>query len=290
MSEYAARLPVSNAGPATTRGLVAAIVLLLLAQVFALLVRAWLQLQLEDTGLGAWPARNLSYPVVPLLLAPLLLPLWRRYGRDVAEVLRPSGLSVRLVLAGVAFGIALRLAWWGLLLARVAFGELNADAPVTGPRLSFGCPPVVTMLLHVIVMAALVPIVEEIVNRAWLARWLLRFGTAPAAAGSAALFALLHTPQGLLTAFGFGLIAALLFFRSGTLWAVLIGHATFNALIVIDWHCLNTVWNPQERTGGVVAVGILGLALAAAALLATWRLLPARAAGPQPGGRLRPGS
>jgi len=62
------------------------------------------------------------------------------------------------------------------------------------------------------------------------------------------------------------------YWKSGSLWPSLISHATVNALIQLDWRCLNGQWNPPAGAlplwqVGVPAALVLLVASASAILL-----------------------
>jgi len=74
---------------------------------------------------------------------------------------------------------------------------------------------------------------------------------------SAVIFAIFHPPATIPLAFVFGIVLGVQFLNTKTLWAVIITHATYDLLIVLDWRCLHTVWNPP-----VTALPMVGLAVA----------------------------
>lgn len=103
------------------------------------------------------------------------------------------------------------------------------------PALTFERPSPLTLLLSFLVVCAIVPLFEELLFRGLLFGWLrLRLGTYFAAGVSALAFAAVH---GMLFAipgiFALGMILALLYERSGSLWPAILCHGTYNALMLI---------------------------------------------------------
>lgn len=100
--------------------------------------------------------------------------------------------------------------------------------------LTFDQPSLLTLLLSFLVVSAIVPLFEELLFRGLLFGWLrLHLGTYMAAAISALAFAAAH---GMLFAipavFVLGVILALLYERSGSLWPAIICHGGYNALML----------------------------------------------------------
>ena len=101
--------------------------------------------------------------------------------------------------------------------------------------LTFERPSLFTLLLSFIVVCAIVPLFEELLFRGLLFGWLrLHLGSYFAAAISALAFAAVH---GMLFAipgiFALGMILALLYERSRSLWPAILCHGTYNALMLV---------------------------------------------------------
>lgn len=112
-------------------------------------------------------------------------------------------------------------------------GEIPDNPQVSA--LTFERPSPLTLLLSFIVVCAIVPLFEELLFRGLLFGWLrLYLGTAFAAGVSALAFAAVH---GMLHAipgiFALGVILALLYERSGSLWPAVICHGAYNALMLV---------------------------------------------------------
>jgi CAAX prenyl protease-like protein len=256
-------------------------------QALALIVRAIVQTRLEDHGMSPRLAADLSFLLVPLVLLPYLLPGLRDNARFLQSQFPLRQLSVRLALTGVAVGILLRIAWWAqvLLLAVVrAGGEGPGSSGVD--ILDFACPVWTTLAAYLVAMALLAPLIEEIVHRGYVLEHLLGRGPSRAATRrkaiviSSILFALFHPPGGMWMAFVAGLLFAVLARTSGSLWAPVMAHATYNALIALDWLCLRISWTPRRGSGDTIAIAVLAGLCAAMALLASLRLI--RSAAPDP--------
>jgi hypothetical protein len=47
-----------------------------------------------------------------------------------------------------------------------------------------------------------------------------------------------------------------------TLWAPILTHATYNALTILDWDCLQGKWNPIEATPAMIGTGLVAVTAA----------------------------
>ena len=238
------------------------LIAVLVALAAALVARAVLQLELREVGLQRQFAADLSYLVVPPLLAVLLFPVLKASRGRLRERFNTAHLDARLVINALALGALLRLAWWCHLIAGVSLGIYQNDVPdlVSGPVIVFRCPPAYLLATSVLVMSILVPLVEEIIHRGFVQSYLRPHGPALAIAGSAALFMIYH-PLG---TWGFVFIAGLLlgaqYWMTRSLWPSLITHSTINTLIIFDWRCLQGQWNPPPADlprASVAAVAII---------------------------------
>jgi membrane protease YdiL (CAAX protease family) len=128
-------------------------------------------------------------------------------------------------------------------------------------------------------MVCLTPIIEEAINRGLLLYSLLNNGRLFAIILSSVLFAIMHSPGSIATAFVGGLFFAAFALNRGTLWAPLMAHATYNGLIIVDWMCLNGTWNPQSTTPSLTAVGIVALSVTALSLYWCSRLVRGKCVG-----------
>ena len=247
-------------------------VAIVLALVFALVARAWLGRVLLAYGYENPGARYLAYLVVPPILLFVLAPLLVRHGTFLRGLFSPHRLTLRLILAAVALGIATRAVWWSQLVARVALGATaNGDPGVAaGPVFSWNCPPIPSLALGLFVMAMLVPLVEETLHRGFLLSALAPRGTLSAVLVSAAIFALFHPPSSYGFVFLMGLVLGIQFRVTGSLWPPMITHATYNGLIQFDWRCLQGRWNPPTDSLPLLqpAAGALLAGVAACLLVA----------------------
>ena len=69
------------------------------------------------------------------------------------------------------------------------------------------------------------------------------------------------------------------FWLTGTLWASVITHASYNGLTLLDWRCLHGQWNPTPESLPQFVPGMLSLAALAVALLLIVALLRWQRAG-----------
>jgi membrane protease YdiL (CAAX protease family) len=216
----------------------------LVYQVLALFVRAYLQLDLQQQGLDADFAQDLSYLVVPPILALLMLPIIRANMDLLRDVLDPGRVDLRLVLTAIGIAVLARLVWWLQLFARVLLG-ISRDSGLEdsiGPVFSFACPPTQAMLVALLVFGCLIPIVEELINRGLIQSWLMPRGKWFAIVASAMLFAIFHAPASIPPAFIAGIVFGIQYARTRSLWAPIITHASYDLLIILDWRCLNGIW------------------------------------------------
>lgn len=237
-------------------------------QIAALFARAYLETRLVENGEPREFAHDLSYLVVPPILIVFMFPVLRQSAPALLNSLCRSDLTLRLILASVLLGFALRTSYWGILLSFVSFGFLQSSDPsVSGnPQIVFGCPTAGVLALSFFVMALLVPVIEEVINRGLILQNLLGRGRLFAVAVSSVLFAVLHDPESMTPAFCVGLFLGIQALNYQTLWAPVITHATYNAVGILDWECITTRWSPADVTSTMIGVGLLATALAAVGL------------------------
>lgn len=91
------------------------------------------------------------------------------------------------------------------------------------------------IVVVVLVIAGLIPVIEELMYRRALYTWLARIRPWVGTIGSTVIFAATHPAQTVALAFIFGLAAAQLYARSRSLWPAIACHALLNASgIAID--------------------------------------------------------
>jgi membrane protease YdiL (CAAX protease family) len=246
----------------------------IVATMAALFARSWLQVKLLRDGLQKDYAADLSHLATFPILLVLMFPIWRLDKAHLVKQFRPSMLSASIILRAVAVGILLRVLWWSMTIAGVSFGIFRNNDPfaIEGPLFSFQCPAAQVALVGFLVMAVLVPIVEEVTHRAYVQSSLRRRGPVVAIAVSATVFAILHPPSNWSFTFVAGVVFGIQYWNSPSLWPSLISHATYNSLIQIDWRCLHGVWNPPISELplwriGIPATGILVFATISIACL-----------------------
>ena len=160
------------------------------------------------------------------------------------------------------------MTYWGGLISFVSFGVLRNSNPdaVIGPAISFGCPDPGVLALSFFVVSFLVPVTEEIVHRGLILQSLMHRGRFFAVVLSSVLFAIMHDPQAIVLSFLVALFLAVQMIKCKTLWASLITHSTYNAVVVLDWECVSTQWNPVVTTPAMIGTGLIATALAAVGL------------------------
>jgi membrane protease YdiL (CAAX protease family) len=235
----------------------------LIALSAALIARALLQLKFREAGFTHAFAADLSYLVVPPILAILLFPVfWRGRDKRLRQLLGARCNGPMLVNA-LIIGVLLRLAWWCHVIAGVALGIYQDDGinQAGGPVFTFQCPPLPILATGVLVMAILVPIVEETIHRGLVQSYLHGFGPVIAIAGSAAVFTAYHPPG----SWGFAALAGVVFgaqyWITRSLWPSIITHATVNGLIQLDWRCLRGQWNPPASELPYASIGVLAASM-----------------------------
>lgn len=259
------------------------LIAVILATTAALMLRAWLQIELVADGFQRSVAADLSYLVVPPALFALLFPIWQQQGVFLARLLRRRLLTLHLLLRAIAIGCLLRLAAWSELIAGVSFGWYrNADPmAIVGPIFDFDCPAPPALILGILVMVIIVPLVEETIHRGLVQSWLSGHGAVVAIGASAVIFMLAHRPSTWAFALIAGIVFGIQYWQSGTLWSSVVTHATINGLILIDWRCLRGQWNPPAGDIPLWTSGIVSLCTLLLALLSTVFLLRERPGAPR---------
>lgn len=230
----------------------------IVATTAALIGRAWLQVELLAGGLPKDYAADLSYLVVPPILLVLLAPVLSKDRSFLVEQFRYPGISLSIVFEAVLIGLLLRIVSWAKLVAGVAFGVYRSDDPlaIEGPRFAFQCASPHVVILGFVVMAVMIPVIEEVTHRAYIQSALHDRGPLIAISVSAIIFAIFHPPANLAFTFFAGVVLGYQYWYSGSLWPSLISHATVNGLIQIDWRCLAVQWNPHATELPILSSGI----------------------------------
>lgn len=228
--------------------------LVLLSTIAALVYRAWLQLELRSRGVDSSVAADASYLIVPLMLALLLIPLWRTDGPFVARQFLPLRAARDCMLMAIGIGLTLRLLWWSQLIAGVSLGIYSSSDVdvVVGPTISFQCSQPEIVMLGVLAIALLAPIVEELVHRVYVISFLRSRGMLVAISLSAVCFMALHKTASWPFALIAGIVFGLLYWWTQSIWPSLVAHAVFNSLTLLDWRCLSVQWNPTADVVPVV--------------------------------------
>jgi membrane protease YdiL (CAAX protease family) len=234
------------------------VVAVIVAITAALIGRSWVQVEMLADGLQKDYAADLSYLVVPPILLILLAPVLYKDKSFLILQLRRKDLSWRIILNAVGVGLLIRILWWGQLVASISFGFYVSDNPfaVEGPLFRFQCASPQVVALGFLVMAAMIPIIEEFAHRAYVQSALHRRGPIIAIFVSALVFAVFHPPTSWVFTFLAGIVFGIQYWNSRSLWPSLISHATVNALIQVDWRCLNGQWNPPPSELPMWQIGI----------------------------------
>lgn len=136
-------------------------------------------------------------------------------------------------------------AWRAVAIALLAFPAVNivswlqmqvTGQPLDNPQMEVLAPKGFSWSSYagmLLVAGVLAPIVEEIAFRGLLYRWLReRLGVGVGMVGSALAFSVLHGIAGLIPAIAvLGLILAWVYERTGSIWAPVIVHGVYNAIV-----------------------------------------------------------
>ncbi len=235
------------------------IVAVFVALATALVARQVFRMQLTKQGLDATFTRDLSYLIVPLVLALVLFPLWRSEKNFLALQFRSAALSWHVVWSAIAIGVLIRGAWWSYLIARISFGFLQPTDPalIAGPLFGFECPTPIVLAVGFFVTALLTPVIEEVIHRAYVLTALLHRGAIVSVLLSAFIFAIFHNIAAWPFAFFAGVVLGAQYWITRSLWPAVIAHATVNGLILLDWRCFSGHWNPRGDVFPILTPGIV---------------------------------
>lgn len=237
----------------------------------ALIAREFVRRKLNESGIHGDYAADLSYLVVPPILAVLMWPILRQHTDHLRKILSFRHLTLRVVALGFLVGFSIRVAWWSQVVFRGSYGLIQNPDPdaIVGPALHLHCPPVHVMLLAMVVMAILVPLIEEITHRGLLLSAFAHRGPIFAIVVSSVFFTMFHAWHSLVFVFLAGLVLGLQYWRTGALWFGIVTHATYNGLSQLDWRCLNIKWNPTPEQLPLHASGIVSAILFVCAVALT---------------------
>lgn len=252
----------------------------ILSLVCALFARSWLSIEFIAAGMLPATANDLSYLAVPPILLILLSPILVKRRSFLGSLFPRTDLCKQVIIKSIAVGLLLRLFAWCQLVVGIAFGWIvNADstAVVVGPVFSFQCRPLALVSLGFFVMAIVVPVVEEITNRALVMSYLQRYGVGICIGVSALLFMLLHPASNWSFVIVAGVVFAIQYQLTLSLWPSVISHVTVNALIQIDWRCLNGQWNPPAAVTPLWVPGLAAFAIGLCCLIAVGALINVKA-------------
>jgi membrane protease YdiL (CAAX protease family) len=254
---------------------------IMIATTAALVARAIVQRRLTDSGYDSALAADLSYLVVPPILLALLFPIWKTEKPYVAAQFRRADINWRIALRAVAIGVLLRVAWWSQLVAGIALGFHRApdNVRVAPFSISFDCPSAITVGTGFLLMVFLVPLIEEVTHRGYIQGILHRRGLVLSVLISAMIFTVFHRYSSWLFVFTSGSVLGVQYWLARSLWPSFISHATINALIQIDWRCMQGQWIPATDSIPLVAPAAYSIAILMASIAAIIVLLRETAIG-----------
>ena len=259
------------------------------APIFAIIImlacaypaRAALEIELTKRGFETNYAADLSLFVVPLILGALMFPILRSNWQALMQLLSPHGINLGMIIIASAIGLLARMINWSELVFSASTGLVsNSDpAAIVGPLFSWNCPPLQVFLLGLVVWIVITPVIEEVVHRGLIQSSLMHRGRWTAILVSALIFAAFHRPESIPFVFLFGIVFAVQFANSQTLWTTIVTHATYDGLIQFDWRCLRGTWNPRIEDTPMVetaAISAAILLLSAAAIVVLLKKTRAR--------------
>lgn len=260
------------------------IVAVMLVVVCIMFFMEWANVAFRDSGYGEdfvrYASRIAGLPVIALLVWLVV----REHRGFVKGLFSSDGLTVKIVLTGIAVGLLARIFWWSQITARASFGWLatSLEAPPQPLSISFSCPEAPVLTMAILVWLILIPFAEEFVHRGILMSALNDKGPITAIGGSALIFSAMHRPESYLFVFLFGVLFGVLFWNVRTLWGPIIVHATYDGVTVLDWHCMKTSWNPRPEDLPHTALGIATASIATACVIGIVFLVSKRWVGLQP--------
>lgn len=251
----------------------ASIAVIMLFQVAALFSRQYFMRELLGTGFDPTIAKHLSYLIVPVILLVLLWPTLRQNKNPLRRLFRRPQSWPKIIMAGVGLGFTLLLARYTGVFALTSFGLLDTAPPGQAIDFSyyFACPTTTVLLLALFATSIATPLTEEIINRGLILGALSNRDPRIAVVTSAVMFAILHEPSAMPSAFVFGLFVGVQLLRSGSLWAPIIAHSTANLIITLKVQCLQASWLPEESAATPIIFGSAMMMLAVVSIaVAIW--------------------
>ena len=254
------------------------IAVIMLFQVSALFVREFIRLKLVQAGTPPRIAQDQSAWIGFGVLVILMWPYWQRHRSFlVTGFLRPKT-WVGLALPSVVIGICMHIAGWGVAFfaASLPSNRISGAWVAIESGLQWQCADAGLVALGIVTMAFATPVLEEAINRGYILGALIKQNSRYPVLISASLFAVLHRPDGMLTAFMFGIVVAIQMMHCRTLWGPIIAHSTFNILVVFDVNCFNypafevTLLSLPPSQLGSIGIGITVLSLLAGLRVARW--------------------
>ncbi len=242
-----------------------AVLLILVAGLF---LQAWIASTLE-ARLGD---RDHATNVGRLIALPLIfLAAWlvvRHRPRILSRLFAVQRFDLPLLVSALLLGLAIRIFWWAQSTVQVAFGlHVESSTHAEGYfSLGYACPAASIVAIAAVVWLLLVPVTEEFVHRGLLLNAFAGRGAVTAIGLSALLFAVVHPLQNVAFVFLFGIVFGLQYWRSGSLLAPVVTHATYDGLQIVDWVCLRIVWRPAADELPLWGAGLTALAVAVLAL------------------------
>ena len=241
------------------------VVAILLATVLTLFARALLQVQLVEDGMPRLRAADLSYIAALPIFILLVFPTVKKDKLFVARQFHTADISLRIVLVAVIVGLLFRVAWWSQLVARISFGLTSGDggATIEGPIFAYQCPPLSIIGPGVLVSAALIPVIEEVVHRGYVQSTLRNRGPVVSILVSTIIFMVFHRLADWDFTFVAGAMLGTTYWLTGSLWAPVITHAVINLTPQLTWRCMTLHWNPPGASLPLIGPGMVSLSVVA---------------------------
>ncbi|HNP35608.1 MAG TPA: CPBP family intramembrane metalloprotease [Woeseiaceae bacterium] len=234
-------------------------VAVLLVLLCTLIFEAWWVIGSADRFYSQAHALNIAKLVSLPVLVLLILIILRDQKHFLKRLFARQGLTVRLVLTGIAIGIIARILAVSERVARLSFGVLVSPETTAeiAPNYIFACPPAAVVITGAFVWLLFIPFAEEFVHRGVILSAFAKRGPWVAVLVSALIFGLCHSPASSLWAFLFGVVLGIQYWNAGALWFPIITHATYDGLGLVHGVCGMLVWNPATSELPLLGPGIL---------------------------------
>lgn len=249
------------------------LILVILGITAMLILRVWLQRYYVQAGLDASLAKHVSFLVALPLFVVIALPALLRQRALLVRIFRWQHSSWGMLWRGILIGILCRALWWAFVTVRALLGFAESTGNFPSLLWSFSCPPTGVLLVGIFTMAIVTPFYEELAHRGIIQTYFAGHGVVAGILASALIFTVFHTPVVNPTVFAMGIILAIQFHLTRSMWMPVATHGTYNGIIQLDWVCLKLQWDPRPDDLPSIGPSILLLVGSCLALSMIYLLL-----------------